>query len=210
MMIAYLLHQVWILQNEFHWELSSLAMSQGFSVSVITDIHMCKSLQTRRHTQRYKGQLHNEAQSVWDTTQEHTNMSTETEWSGCFDTHHVRHHTVCPSFWKVTLYDTSRLSHHTPFPFKPSHLQPPCHHASRSHTPQWRAAKSRRLLLSPSPSQTEWGKFTLAFFLFFPRWSVRQLLWWWDTKTALAANAHMSGKIIEFVFASVCVSVCNA
>lgn len=34
----------------------------------------------------------------------------------------------------------------------------------------------------------------------------RQLLWWWDTKTALAANVHMSGKSMELV--SMCKCVC--
>lgn len=192
MMIAYSLNQVWILQNEFHWELSSLAVSQGFSVSVITNIHMCKR-QLMKHN---AFEIPHRNTQTWVLKQNGAAALTLTM---CGIILYVPRS-------EVMLYDTSRLSHHIPFPFKPSHLQNPCHHASRSHTPQRCAAKSRRLLLSPSPSQTEWGKFTLAF-SFFSRWSVRQLLWWWDTKTALAANAHMSGKIIEFVFASVCVCV---
>lgn len=85
----------------------------------------------------------------------------------------------------------TNLASHTPFLFTLSHLQPACLYkpASSSHTPHWHAARSCRPLLSPSPSQTEWEKFTLALFLFF-RCSVRQLLWWWDTKTSVVANVQ--------------------
>lgn len=57
---------------------------------------------------------------------------------------------------------------HSPSLFTPSHLQPACLYkpASWSHTPHWHAARSCRPLLSPSPSQTEWEKFTLAFSFF--------------------------------------------
>lgn len=51
-------------------------------------------------------------------------------------------------------------------------------------------------------SESNWVR-EILFLFFFPACAFRQLLWWWDTKTVLAANVHMSGKSTEVVF--VCV-----
>lgn len=77
-------------------------------------------------------------------------------------------YTEYPSSWK--LHNTFRISHHTP-PFS-SH-QVICNSLAsaslllftqtRTH---WHAVRSCRPLLSPSPSQTEWEEFTLAFSFF--------------------------------------------
>ncbi len=57
-------------------------------------------------------------------------------------------------------------------------------------------------------SKSNWVREIHFGFFLFSRCCVRQLLWWWDTKTALAANVHMSGKSSEVVFESVCVCAC--
>lgn len=87
-----------------------------------------------------------------------------TECSGHFDTHHVRHHRLyVPRSQKShSLQDLSKFTSHTPFLFT-SHLHPACLYEPASHR---HAAQSCRPPLSPSPSQTEWEKFTLAFSFF--------------------------------------------
>lgn len=88
-----------------------------------------------------------------------------TESSGHFDTHHVRHHIlyVPRSEKSHSPQDLSKFTSHTPFLFT-SHLHPACLYEPASHR---HAAQSCRPPLSPSPSQTEWEKFTLAFSFFF-------------------------------------------
>lgn len=89
----------------------------------------------------------------------------------------------------------------------PASSDPP-HTHTLTHSAHWHTARSYQPLLL-TVSKSNWVKEIHFGFFFSPRCSVRQLLWWWDTKTTPSANVHMGGKITEFMFVMVCVCVCE-
>ena len=127
--------------------------------------------------------------------------------SRSFSTHRVQHGTS----WILSLtvlLSTFRVSHPSLSVMSWTHLQhtcllwpPPPH----THTLGTLTHCTKPLILTFFKSI--WVKEILFGFLFSSRCSVRQLLWWWDTKTTPPANVHMGGRSLEFMFVIVCVCV---
>lgn len=194
--IQYLQYPQWASQRTF----IIIAISRFLSLShYITSTCAKASRHTYTHTQQTEMHTYNHV---------HSRAKMRTDYSSQFwHSPYVASYTVYPSFWKVTLYNTLRISHHilVSLHTKPSTTRLPLQACSLfTHTVLTCCEELPTATLTISKSN--WVReIHFGFFLFF-RCSVRQLLWWWDTKTALAANVHMSGKSTEVVFLSM--SVC--
>lgn len=211
----YYYHKRWSYKlNDDSSEFSKTSFKRTSSTCIlsrlITNVHMCKSLQTHRHTQICKGPF--QTTSSWSTKhwRYHTGPYKHEHWNRM---ERLLWHSPCVASYCMSLVLKSHPLRH--FSTLTPHTLPLQAESSAAPFPsRFSFTHATATCCKELPtatltiSKSNWVReIHFGFFLFFPRWSARQLLWWWDTKTALAANAHMSGKIIEFVFASVCVRV---
>lgn len=169
-----------------------------FKVSPLVIIHMCRLTHTIHSTKR-----DDLAHNTWYNTQIYKRRQR------LFDTHHVQHYIVyspCPDMSHLSMADHSHPFLLLLFFESFAAYLPLPSYISFTHARTSLTCCTEQSIAALTISKSKWVReIHFGFFLFSPRCSARQLLWWWDTKTALAADVHVSGKIIEFV----CVCVCN-